>query len=135
MTADAATLNDFQFVGIVNLPVNGGGTEQTLEFTASSASLSGNVNVAVTQDGVTTNTSSPTLDFGGDMTLYATKLCGDIYGITGQVCFTPSTIDEVLLKLTNVITGLVPISMTDVTTYQPVTVAGSLQTGLLSVSN
>jgi hypothetical protein len=133
LTADAATLDHFQFVGIVNLPVAGGGTEQTLEFTASSASLTGDVNVAVTQNGVTTNTSSPELDFSDDMTLYSTKLCGNIYGITGQVCFTPSTIDAVLLRIASVLTGIVPISMTDVTTDQPVTTAGGLQTGSLTL--
>jgi hypothetical protein len=89
--------------------------------------------VAVTQGGVTTNTTSPSLDFSDNMTLYATKLCGDIYGITGQICFTPSTIDAVLLKIASVVTGLVPISMTNVTTYQPYTTAGALQTGSLSL--
>jgi hypothetical protein len=133
LTASAATLDHFQFVGVVNLPVAGGGTEQALEFTASSASLTGNVNVAVTQNGTTTNTSSPDLDFSDDMTLYSTKLCGNIYGITGQVCFTPSTIDQVLLRVASVLTGVVPISMSDVTTYQPVTTAGGLQTGSLTL--
>lgn len=133
MTAKAATLDHFHFVGIVNLPVAGAATEQTLEFTASSASLSGGVNVAVTQGGVTTTTSSSRLDFSGNMTLYSTKLCGDIYGITGQICFTPSTIDQVLLKVANVLTGIVPLSMTNVTTYQPVTTAGALQSGPLSL--
>ncbi|HSZ38859.1 MAG TPA: DUF6114 domain-containing protein [Trebonia sp.] len=133
LTAGAATLDDFQFVGVVNLPVAGGGTEQTLEFTASSASLTGNVNVAVTQNWITSNTSSPDLDFSDDMTLYSTKLCGDIYGITGQVCFTPSTIDQVLLRVASVLTGVVPISMTDVTTDQPVTTAGGLQIGSLTL--
>jgi hypothetical protein len=133
LTAGAATLDHFQFVGIVNLPVAGGGIEQTLEFTASSASLTGDVNVAVTEDGVTTNTSSPELDFSDDMTLYSTKLCGNIYGITGQVCFTPSTIDAVLLRIASVLTGVVPISMTDVTTDQPVTTAGGLRTGSLTL--
>jgi hypothetical protein len=133
LTAGAATLDHFQFVGIVNLPVAGGGTEQSLEFTASSAWLSGDVNVAVTQNGTTTNTTSPELDFSGDMTLYSTKLCGNIYGITGQVCFTPSTIDAVLLRIASVLTGVVPISMTDVTTDQPVTTAGGLRTGSLTL--
>lgn len=133
LTANTATLDNFQFIGIVNLPLAAGGTEQMLEFTASSASLTGNVNVAVTQNGVTSNTTSSRLDFSGNMTLYSTKLCGDIYGITGQVCFTPSTIDQVLLRVANVLTGLVPISMTSVTTYQPVTIAGTLQTGSLSL--
>jgi hypothetical protein len=117
----------------VNLPVAGGGSEQTLEFTASSASLSGDVDLVVTQNGITTSTNSPMLDFSGNMTLYSTKLCGNIYGVTSQVCFTPSTIDQVLRRITNVLTGVAPISMTDVTTYQPVTSAGALQTGSLSL--
>jgi hypothetical protein len=66
------------------------------------------------------------------MTLYATKLCGNIYALVPK-CFTPTTANQVLLSITNLATGAVPITMTDVTTDQPLTTAGTLQTGSLTV--
>jgi hypothetical protein len=103
-----------------------------MEFTASSADLSGDVTVSVTQGGLTTDTSSPTLGFTGGMTLYATKLCGNIYGLVPK-CFTPTTANAVLLSIANVATAIASITITDVTTDQPLTTAGTLQTGSLTV--
>ena len=132
LTAGSATLTDFQYLGNVSVPVSGGASEEMMEFTASSAALSGDVTVSVSQGGLTTDTSSPTLGFTGGMTLYATKLCGNIYGLLPK-CFTPTTANEVLLSITNVATAIASITMTDVTTDQPLTTAGTLQTGSLTV--
>ena len=132
LTAGSATLTDFQYLGNVNMPVSGGTTEAMMEFTASSADLSGDVTVSVTQDGLTTSTSSPALGFSDGMTLYATKLCGNLLGVI-PVCFTPSTVSAVLLTIANVVTAAAPITMTDVLTDQPLTTAGALQTGSLTI--
>jgi Family of unknown function (DUF6114) len=132
LTAGSVTLTDFQYQGNVSMPVSGGTTEEMMEFTASSADLSGDVTVSVTQGGQTTDTSSPSLGFSDGMTLYATKLCGNLLGAL-PVCFTPSTVSAVLLSIANVVTGTVPITMTDVTTDQPLTTAGSLTTGSLTI--
>ena len=88
--------------------------------------------MSVTQGGQTTDTSSPTLGFSNGMTLYATKLCGNIYGLVPK-CFTPSTANAVLLSIANLLTGAVPITMTDVTTDQPLAMAGTLETGSLTI--
>ncbi len=132
LTAGSATLADFQYQGNVSMPVSGGTTEEMMEFTASSADLSGDVTVSVTQGGLTTDTSSPSLGFGDGMTLYATKLCGNLFGVL-PICFTPSTVSAVLLSIANKLTAAVPVTMTDVITDQPVTTAGSLQTGSLTI--
>jgi hypothetical protein len=132
LSAGSATLTDFKYQGIVTMAVSGGGSEQMLEFTASSATLSGGVTVAVTQGGLTTDTNSPSLGFSDGLTLYATQLCGNIYGLVPK-CFTPSTSSAILLDLANLLTGIVPITMTDVTTDQPLATAGALQTGSLSI--
>jgi len=132
LSAGSAALTDFKYQGIVRMPVSGGGSEQMLEFTASSAALSGDVTVSVTQDGLTTDTSSPTLGFSDGLTLYATELCGNIYGLLPK-CFTPSTSSAILLELANLLSGIAPITMTDVTTDQPLAIAGALQTGSLSI--
>jgi hypothetical protein len=131
LTAGSATLTHFAFKGITNMPVGGGGTQKMMEFTASSATLSGKVTVTVTENGVSTITNSPTLGFSQNMTLYATKLCGKLAGI--PLCFTPSTVSAVLLSIANLLTGLVPITLTDVTTDQPLAIAGGLRTGSLSI--
>jgi len=132
LTAGSATLTDFQYQGNVSMPVSGGTTEEMMEFTASSADLSGDVTVSVTQGGLTTDTSSPSLGFSDGMTLYATKLCGNLFGVL-PVCFTPSTVSAVLLSIASLVTAAAPITMTDVSTDQPVTTAGSLQTGSLTI--
>ena len=132
LSAGSATLADFKYQGIVTMPVSGGGSEQMLEFTASSAALSGGVTVSVTQDGLTTDTNSPTLGFSDGLTLYATQLCGNIYGVLPK-CFTPDSSSTVLLDLANLLSGIAPITMTDVTTDQPLTSAGALQTGSLGI--
>jgi hypothetical protein len=132
LSAGSVTLTDFQYQGNVTMPVSGGATEQMMEFTADSAALSGDVTVSVTQEGQTTDTSSPTLGFSNGMTLYATKLCGNIYGLVPK-CFTPSTANTVLLSIANLLTGAVPITMTDVTTDQPLATAGTLETGSLTI--
>lgn len=131
LTAGSVTLDNFQFDGLVDMPVAGGGTVQMMKFSASSADLTGNVTVSVTQDGTTTVTQSPSLAFSGDMTLYATKLSGTLLGI--PLTFTPSTISSVLLTVPNLITGVVPITMTNVTTDQPLAMAAGLQTGALTI--
>jgi hypothetical protein len=132
LTAGSATLTDFQYLGNVPVPVSGGTTEEMMEFTASSADLSGDVTVSVTQGGLTTDTTSPALGFSDGMTLYATKLCGNLFGVL-PICFTPSTVSAVLLSVANLVTAAAPISMTHVTTDQPLTTAGTLQTGSLTV--
>ena len=125
-------MTDFQYQGNVSMPVTGGGTEEMMKFMADSAALSGDVTVSVAQGGLTTDTSSPTLGFTDGMTLYATKLCGNIFGLV-PTCFTPSTASAVFLSTANLLTAAAPITMTDVTTDQPLATAGALQTGSLTI--
>jgi len=131
LDAGSATLTDFAFKGIVHVPVGCGGTQEMMEFTASSASLAGGVTVTVTQGGQNTVTTSPTLGFSSGMTLYATKLCGKLAGI--PLCFTPTTVSAVLLSTANLLTSVLPITLTNVVTNQPLALAGGLQTGPLSI--
>lgn len=131
LTAGSATMTGLSYKGNANVPVAGGGTVLMMKFTADSIALASGVTDAVTEGGATTSTSSPTFTFGGGATLYATKLCGSLAGI--PLCFTPDTVSGLLLSLANLITGVVPITFTGVTTDQPIVLAGSLQTGGLSI--
>lgn len=125
LTAGAATLANFQYVGTVNMPVTGGGTVTMMEFTADTITLSGGVTFSVTQNGVTAVESSSTLAFSGAVTLYATQLSGSVLGL--QLTFTPSTASTIVLQLINLLGSLpVSITLTNVTTDQPLVTAGSV---------
>lgn len=131
LTAGSATLAHFAYAGNVTLPVGGGGSVSMMKFTADSITLAGGVTDTVAQGGTTTVTSSPTLAFSGGVTLYATKLTGSLLGV--PLTFTPSTVSAVLLTIASVLTSSATITMTNVTTDQPIVIAGALQTGQLSI--
>ena len=131
LTAGSATLAHFAYAGNVTLPVGGGGSVSMMKFTADSITLAGGVTDTVAQGGTTTVTSSPTLAFSGGVTLYATKLTGSLLGV--PLTFTPSTVSAVLLTIASVLTSGATITMTNVTTDQPIVIAGALQTGQLSI--
>ena len=131
LTAGSATLAHFAYAGNVTLPVGGGGSVSIMKFTADSIILAGSVTDTVTQGGTTTVTSSPTLAFSGGVTLYATKLTGSLLGV--PLTFTPSTVSAVLLTIASVLTSGATITLTNVTTDQPIVIAGALQTGQLSI--
>jgi hypothetical protein len=133
MTVGAATMNGFVYEGNVNLPLAGGGTIQVMEFTVSSMSMS-NITTVITENG-TTGTETDTGFTASGVTLYATQLTGDIYGIPVPVTFTPTTVLTQLLKITNVATGtILPISMTHLTADQAVILAGQAQKTTVAVT-
>ena len=127
LSGSSATLVHFLYQGNVNMPTTGGGTVTMMKFTASSLALSGHAADAITESGVTVVTSSSTMSFDGSVVLYATKLSGSLAGV--PVTFTPTTISDLLLKFTNLVTGAVPITMTAVTTERAMGTADSLTYG------
>jgi hypothetical protein len=133
LAAGTATMTGLNYQGNVNVPLASGGTVAMMKFTADSIALASGVTDTVTQGGSSSVTSSPTLTFSSGVTLYATKLCGSLAGV--PLCFTPTTVSSVLLSLANLLTGVVPITFTNVTTDQPIVFAGSLQTGALTLSS
>jgi hypothetical protein len=126
LTTGSAVLTDFNFVGVTQLPVGGGGTEEAMEFTATTASLTSGVHVTVDQGGAMTNTDAGSFLFTNGMTLYTTKLCGEVEGITPNICFTPTTASEVTLKLASVLGKAVPITMLKSSISQPLVSSGQL---------
>lgn len=133
MTVGTATMNGFVYAGNVNLPLAGGGTIQVMEFTVSSMSMS-NITTVISENG-TTGTETDTGFTASGVTLYATQLTGDIYGIPLPVTFTPTTVLTQLLKITNVATGtILPISMTHLTANQAVILAGQAQKTTVAVT-
>jgi hypothetical protein len=123
MSVDTATMTGFNYAGNVNMPLSGGGTVLMMEFTADSMAMSG-ATTAITEDGVTGTENDAAFSASG-VTLYATQLSGSILGV--PVTFTPSTASAILLSLTNLVTGVVPITMTGVTVDQGVILASQAQ--------
>lgn len=126
LTTGSAVLTDFNFVGVTQLPVGGGGTEEAMEFTADTASLTSGVHVTVDQGGAVTSTDASSFIFTDGMTLYTTKLCGEVEGITPNICFTPTTASEVTLKLASVLGKATPITMLKSSISQPLVSSGQL---------
>jgi hypothetical protein len=133
LTAGSATLDGLAYQGTAKVPVATGGEQTMMVFTMNSMSLSGNVTTTVTQDDQTTVTGASSLDFSGGITLYATKLSGSLLGI--PTTLTPDNVLSLLLHLLNTVTPLVPLTMTNVTTDQPLVIAGGLQAANLSVTS
>jgi hypothetical protein len=126
LTTGSAVLTNFNFVGVTQLPVGGGGTEEAMEFTADTASLTSGVHVTVDQGGAVTSTDASSFIFTDGMTLYTTKLCGEVEGITPNLCFTPTTASEVTLKLASVLGKATPITMLKSSISQPLVSSGQL---------
>lgn len=112
-----------------------------MEFTADSIDLSGNVTVAVTQDGKTVTTVTASQDFSGGVTLYATQLSGSLAGVPLTLTPTTITVANLLtlpnageLQLVNLFTGAIPLTMTGVTTDQFLISGSSQVTTQLSMS-
>lgn len=132
LTAKSSTLTKLNLVGVTTLPVGGGGSEKVLEFTASSASLS-SVGITIHQSGHTVLTKTTSLSMPSGMTLYTTKMCGQVEGIAPSLCFTPDTASQVALKLASVLGQAMPITMTNVSASQFLNVAATSQWGTLSL--
>lgn len=132
LTAKSSTLTKLNLAGVTTLPVGGGGSEKVLEFTASSASLS-SVGITIHQSGHTVLTTTTSLSMPNGMTLYTTKMCGQVEGIAPNLCFTPDTASQVALKLASVLGQAVPITMTNVSASQFLNVAATSQWGTLSL--
>lgn len=131
MTVDSATLSVFTYKGNVNLPLAGGGTIQMMEFTVSSMSMS-NITTLISESGLTGRETDAGFTASG-VTMYATKLSGSVGGI--PLTFTPQSASTVLLDLTNLVTPVLPITMTNITADQTVILAGQAQKNTVAVSD
>jgi hypothetical protein len=133
MTVGTATMNGFVYKGNVNLPLAGGGTIQMMEFTVDSMSMS-NAVTQISENGQTGTETDAAFSASG-VTLYATQLTGDIYGVPLPVTFTPTTALTQLLRITDLATGTVlPITMTNLTADQTVILAGQAQKTTVEVT-
>jgi Family of unknown function (DUF6114) len=136
LTASSATISGFAYDGVVTVPT-AGGSVQMMQFSATSLDLS-DMQLTVSQGGATMTTTAGALDLTGDVVLYATELSGDLLGI--PLTITPSTPIADILQvlgeagLTQSLTQVVPLELTNVTTLQPFTSATGMSTSDLQIS-
>lgn len=139
ITSGSATLSHFNYQGLVSMPVAGTGQHiEMMKFTANSIALGDGVVGSVHANGVTTFSRSATLDFQGNVVLYTTELSGclDVLSVRTPICvdMTPGSIQTVLGQIAGYLSDVVPLKMSNVVTHQPLTSAGSLTAGSLSIS-
>jgi hypothetical protein len=131
IVAGSATLDGLSYQGTAQVPT-ASGTVTMMKFTMSSLTLAGGVTATVTQGGQTTVTTNSSLNFGGGVVLYATKLSGRLLGV--PITLTPGNVITVLLKLLNSLTPLVLVTMTSVTTDDFLVASDSLQANDLNIT-
>ncbi len=133
LVTGSALLLGASYQGVAQIPAAGGQTVPMMEFTMNSLTLDGAPTLTVTEGGVSSVTSGSSMQFTGNVVLYATQLSGSLLGI--PVTITPSSPLATILKLLNSVTPLVPLKLTSVTTNQPYISSTSLQIPGLQVAS
>ena len=124
LVTGSALLLGASYKGVAQVPTASGQTVPMMEFTMNSLTLDGAPTLTVTQGGVSSVTSGSSMQFTGNVVLYATQLSGDLLGV--PVTLTPSSPLATILQLLNSVTPLVPLKLTSVTTNQPYISSDSL---------
>jgi hypothetical protein len=133
LVTGSALLLGASYQGVAQVPTASGKAVPMMEFTMNSLTLDGAPTLTVTQGGVSSVTSSSSMQFTGSVALYATELSGDLLGV--PLTLTPSSPLATILKLLNSVTPLVPLKLTNVTTNQPYISSSSLQIPGLQVAS
>jgi hypothetical protein len=102
-----------------------------MKFTARSFTASNGLRGVITQGGNSTLFTSPSLELGGGIVLYATRFSGKLLGVS--VTLTPDNAESQLMKLLKSVTPVMPLTMTNVAANQPIMIAKSLR-GQISMS-
>jgi hypothetical protein len=132
LVTGSALLVGASYKGVAQVPTAGGGTVPMMEFTMNSLTLNGTPTLTVTQGRGSAVTSGSSMQFTGNVVLYATQLSGDLSGV--PVTLTPGSPLATVLQLLNSVTPAVPLKLTNVSTQQPYISANSLQIPGLQVN-
>ena len=132
LVTGSALLVGASYKGVAQVPTaTPGQTVPMMEFTMNSLTLDGAPTLTVTQRGVSTVTSGSSMQFTGNVVLYATQLSGSLLGV--PVTLTPASPLATILQLLHSVTPLVPLKLTNVTTNQPYISSDSLHIPGLSI--
>ena len=103
-----------------------------MKFTMSSLTLTGAPTLTVRQDGQISSASAASMQFAGNVVLYATKLSGELAG--APITVTPNSPLSLVLKLLGSLTQRVQLRLTNVTTDQPYISTAALTIGALKTA-
>jgi hypothetical protein len=117
LVTGAALLKGSAYQGVAHVPVAGGGTVAMMKFSMSSLTLTGGPTLTVLEKGVTSSAAGASMQFTGNVVLYATKLSGDLAGV--PITLTPNSPLPLVLQLLGSVTQRVQLQLTNVTTNQP----------------
>jgi hypothetical protein len=126
LTTGSAVMGGAVYDGTAEVPTASGGTVEMLKFSMSSLTLSGSPTLTVSQGGQSSQTSASSMQFTGNVVLYATELSGHLLGI--PITLTPGS---PLALFTSLLNG---IPLTGVTTDSPLISSDSLSLPGLQVS-
>ncbi len=125
LTAGSARLAGLAYDGVAEVPRAIGPPLPMMKFTLSSATLTGRPTLTIHEHGTTAVTTTSVLSFSGHVVLYATKLSGDLLGV--PVTITASSPLSLVLRVLKPLTGHATVTMTQVTTDQPLATSASSQ--------
>ena len=129
LVTGAALLKGSAYQGVAHVPVAGGGTVAMMKFSMSSLTLTGGPTLTVLDNGVTASAAGASMQFTGNVVLYATKLSGDLAG--APITLTPNSPLALVLQLLGSVTQRVQLRLTNVATNQPYISADTLMIGAL----
>jgi len=126
LTTGSAVMNGATYDGTAEVPTASGSTVEMLKFSMTSLTLDGSPTLTVSQDGQSSETSASSMQFTGDVVLYATELSGHLLGI--PITLTPGSPLATFTSLPN------GIPLTGVTTDQPLISSDSVSLPGLQVA-
>lgn len=125
LTAGSARIAGLSYDGVTKVPQATGGPLRMMKFDIQSVTLTGRPTLTITERGSTATTTTSVLSFTGHVVLYATKLSGDLLGV--PLTLTPDSPESVVLRLLKPFSQHLTLTMTNVVTGHPLTLADSSQ--------
>jgi hypothetical protein len=117
LVTGVALLKGSAYQGVAHVAVAGGGTVDMMKFSMNSLILTGGPTLTVREKGGTSSAAGASMQFTGNVVLYATKLSGDLAGV--PITLTPNSPLPLVLQLLGSVTQRVQLQLTNVTTNQP----------------
>lgn len=125
LTAGSARIVGLSYDGVAKVPRRTGGPLRMMKFGIQSVTLTGRPTLTITERGSTAVTTTSALSFTGHVVLYATKLSGDLLGV--PLTLTPDSPESLVLRLLKPFSQHLTVTMTNVVTGHPLTLADSSQ--------
>jgi uncharacterized protein DUF6114 len=125
LTAGSARIAGLSYDGVAKVPRATGGPLRMMKFAIQSVTLTGRPALTISERGSTAVTTTSALSFTGHVVLYATRLSGNLLGV--PLTLTPDSPESLVLRLLKPFSQHLTVTMTNVVTGHPLTLADSSQ--------